>query len=205
VDPNPFVSCPPTSGATFALGRTTVHCTAKDASGNVARGSFDVTVADTTAPVLHVPRAITANASSPEGATVAYTATATDVVDRSPAVSCRPASGTTFAIGTTTVLCTATDGGGNSARASFTVHVKSAVEGSRDLRRHVTGAGRGKRLADKVSAIQTKLARGNLTDACRALKAFRSEVRAQSGGSLTHTKAAALLAEAARISATLGC
>ena len=43
-DPQPVVACVPPSGSTFAIGTTTVGCTARDASGNVARGSFDVTV-----------------------------------------------------------------------------------------------------------------------------------------------------------------
>jgi len=43
-DPDPVVTCSPTSGSTFDLGTTTVTCTATDASGNAARGSFAVTV-----------------------------------------------------------------------------------------------------------------------------------------------------------------
>jgi hypothetical protein len=44
VDPHPTVSCVPPSGAQFPLGRTTVNCTATDASGNHSSGSFHVTV-----------------------------------------------------------------------------------------------------------------------------------------------------------------
>jgi alpha/beta hydrolase family protein/HYR domain-containing protein len=44
-DPNPNVVCTPRSGSTFPLGLTTVQCTATDASGNAANGSFTVTVA----------------------------------------------------------------------------------------------------------------------------------------------------------------
>jgi hypothetical protein len=43
-DPSPVVSCTPASGALFPLGNTTVNCTATDASGNVATGSFLVRV-----------------------------------------------------------------------------------------------------------------------------------------------------------------
>jgi hypothetical protein len=43
-DPNPAVSCAPASGRVFPLGNTTVNCTATDASGNVATGSFLVRV-----------------------------------------------------------------------------------------------------------------------------------------------------------------
>jgi Tol biopolymer transport system component len=43
-DPNPAVSCSPASGAVFPIGDTTVTCTATDASGNIATGSFSVHV-----------------------------------------------------------------------------------------------------------------------------------------------------------------
>lgn len=44
VDPNPTVSCSPPSGSVFPIGDTAVTCTATDASGNVAKGSFSVHV-----------------------------------------------------------------------------------------------------------------------------------------------------------------
>ena len=53
---SPDVTCTPASGTTFALGATTVNCSATDAAGNEATGSFTVTVRDTTAPVLHAAR-----------------------------------------------------------------------------------------------------------------------------------------------------
>jgi hypothetical protein len=43
-DPHPTVSCSPPSGGVFPLGDTTVSCTATDASGNRAPGSFHVRV-----------------------------------------------------------------------------------------------------------------------------------------------------------------
>jgi Tol biopolymer transport system component len=44
VDPSPIVSCSPPSGSVFPIGDTTVTCSATDASGNVAKGSFSVHV-----------------------------------------------------------------------------------------------------------------------------------------------------------------
>ena len=44
VDPNPTVSCSPPSSSVVPIGDTTVTCTATDASGNVAKGSFSVHV-----------------------------------------------------------------------------------------------------------------------------------------------------------------
>jgi hypothetical protein len=43
-DPAPVVDCAPLSGLTFPIGSTTVTCTATDASGNTATGSFVVAV-----------------------------------------------------------------------------------------------------------------------------------------------------------------
>jgi hypothetical protein len=116
------VACTPASGSTFALGTTTVNCTATNAGGSDS-GSFTVTVVDTTDPVLSLPADITAEATSASGAAVNYVASASDLVDTDVAVQCTPASGATFALGTTTVSCSATDDSGNSSTGTFTVTV----------------------------------------------------------------------------------
>jgi hypothetical protein len=123
VDGPVSVNCSPASGATFALGITTVDCSASDAHGNTANGAFDVTVQDTTPPTLHLPANITTQATSNSQAVVTYTATATDLVDGSVPISCSPASGSSFPAGTTTVTCSATDAHNNTATGSFTVSV----------------------------------------------------------------------------------
>ena len=51
---DPIVTCDPASGSTFALGTTTVTCSANDAAGNTGDNTFTVTVADTLAPNLTV-------------------------------------------------------------------------------------------------------------------------------------------------------
>jgi hypothetical protein len=43
-DPNPTLSCDPTSGSTFPIGTTIVECTATDSSGHSANASFYVVV-----------------------------------------------------------------------------------------------------------------------------------------------------------------
>src|SRR4051812_34466182 len=80
-------------------------------------------VDDTTPPTLTVPGDITTPATSAAGATVTFTATATDDVDPSPVVACNPSSGSTFVIGTTAVNCTATDAANNQSQGSFNVTV----------------------------------------------------------------------------------
>ena len=81
---------------------------------------------DVRAPELTVPANLTVNATSPAGATVTFTATATDNTDASPTVTCTPASGSVFAIATTPVQCTATDDRGNTTQKTFTVTVLGA-------------------------------------------------------------------------------
>ena len=114
-------SCIPASGSVFPLGTTPVNCSVTDSGGLTAAGSFTVTVQDTTPPSLNLPGNITVHAGKP--AAVTYTATATDLVNGSVPVSCSPASGTTFALGTTPVICSATDAHHNTATGSFTISV----------------------------------------------------------------------------------
>lgn len=90
---------------------------------NASAELFSTSFVDTTAPVLSVPGDMTVFASEPAGAVVFYNASASDDIDPSPQLDCQPASGSTFPLGTTTVVCTATDASGNSASASFEVTV----------------------------------------------------------------------------------
>jgi hypothetical protein len=136
-DPAPAVSCDPPPGALFAMGTTTVTCTAMDADGNSSSGTFEVTVTlaigeppDTTPPVLAgMPTDIDVLTTDTNGMSAWYASpTATDDVDPGPVVGCAPAPGSVFPVGATTVTCTAMDAGGNSASASFmvTVHLATA-------------------------------------------------------------------------------
>lgn len=79
---------------------------------------------DLTAPTIvgAKPKAVRAPRKTKQ-ARVTYQLTATDDVDGVVPVSCRPPSGSKFKIGRTKVTCSATDGSGNSATASFTVTV----------------------------------------------------------------------------------
>lgn len=86
-------------------------------------------VTDTTPPVVTVPAAVSATATGASQAVVGYEASAWDETDGALPVSCSPASGSSFAVGSTTVLCTATDAAGNVGSASFTVTVTYAWSG----------------------------------------------------------------------------
>jgi hypothetical protein len=123
VDGAMAVTCIPASGSTFALVITTVNCSASDAHHNTANGSFTVTVVDTTPPQLSMPANMTLLATSADGASASFTPVASDLVDGSVAAACTPASGSLFPIGTTTVLCSATDAHQNTSTGNFTVTV----------------------------------------------------------------------------------
>jgi hypothetical protein len=127
VDGSLPATCSPPSGSTFALGTTTVTCSATDAHGNTGSASFTVTVTfnDTTPPTFtpDPPPNISQQTSDPGGAVVTYSVSAGDDSGTPPTVSCAPSSGSTFAVGTTTVNCTAEDTAHNTATASFTVTV----------------------------------------------------------------------------------
>jgi len=123
-------SCTPASGSVFALGSTTVSCSAADKQGNSSSGSFTVTVRDSIAPVVQVSADITAIATSAAGASVTFNVSATDTVDGSVAATCAPASGSVMPPGSTAVTCTAADASGNqSAPAVFHVSVQFAWSG----------------------------------------------------------------------------
>lgn len=86
------VVCDPPSGSTFPAGVTTVTCSASDASGNVARASFTITIRDTSPPVISgLPANQTVSNAPASGAVMNWIApTASDAVDGSVAVSCTP-------------------------------------------------------------------------------------------------------------------
>jgi hypothetical protein len=126
VDGPVAVSCAPGSGSVFALGVTTVSCSALDARGNTGSVAFPVSVVDTTAPQIVVPANITLRATSSTGASVPFTVQAVDIADGPVATTCSRTSGAVFPLGTTTVTCTSTDRAGNGGTASFTVTVLAA-------------------------------------------------------------------------------
>lgn len=121
------VMCLPESGARFRVGTTTVACSATDDEERTSTGTFSVTVTKTGAPPpssvkLNLPPDITVEAMSSSGTVVEFEATAEE--DGQPvAVSCAPASGSLFPVGTTTVNCSATGSDGETVRGSFLVHV----------------------------------------------------------------------------------
>ena len=97
------------------LGEYSVTFTATDAAGNVATATRTVNVVDTTAPDLSVPADITMEATAPLTPVNIGTASATDFIGPIAIGNDAPAGG--FAVATTDVIWTATDGEGNQSTA----------------------------------------------------------------------------------------
>src|SRR5262249_9305273 len=129
LDGSPAINKIPTSACTLATDQRGVS---RPQGPACDIGAFEFRV-----PVLSLPSSITVNATSPQSATVNYTATASEPDDASatPTLSCSPASGSTFAIGTTTVTCTASDAANppDMTTGSFQVLVKGAAAQVNDL------------------------------------------------------------------------
>ena len=180
-----------------------------DADNDGTGDACDATPRGTTPPTILVPGPIAVNATGPAGATVAYTATATDDLDPDPPVHCTPSSGSVFAIGDTTVECVATDAGGNTASESFVVTVLGASEQIGQLIGDVIDAtSLPATVKSRLTATFRSLTAGfdptnpqQRRAACLALRAFTTAVRFLA----PPAQAVEWTAEADRIRTVLAC
>ncbi|WP_051549325.1 HYR domain-containing protein [Nocardioides sp. URHA0032] len=88
--------------------------------------TVEIAVNDVTPPVVTV-ESKTVEATSPSGASVSYDASAVDNVDGPLTPACTPPSGSTFALGATTVTCQATDAAGNTGTGTGTITVRDTT------------------------------------------------------------------------------
>lgn len=142
------------------------------------------------------------------GAVVAYAATASDNIDPSPGLTCAPASGSVFPTGSTTVTCSARDSSGNVTVGSFTIRVRgTAQQIVRLIAKTLTFLelpALAEALTARLGAVaDTPLA--NRARTCTAIRAYRIVVSQLPAILLARTEKAELLADAARISAVVGC
>ncbi|MBA2382515.1 MAG: HYR domain-containing protein [Chloroflexi bacterium] len=121
----PIPVCDPGLGSLLPLGTTTVNCSATDGGGLTTTGSFEITVVDTTAPVMPNLADYEVTTSDPAGTTfyLPFYPAFVEAVDPAPTAVCLPADGTAIQVGTTTVTCTASDASGNHSSMSFDVLV----------------------------------------------------------------------------------
>jgi hypothetical protein len=91
--------------------------------GTVIVGGTSAPV-DTVPPQVLVPDDIVIETENPNGAVATFNPHAIDNIDELLTPSCNYHSGSIFAIGTTEVVCTATDSAGNSSSNSFNVIIE---------------------------------------------------------------------------------
>jgi uncharacterized repeat protein (TIGR01451 family) len=143
-DPQPTVTCTPSSGSVFPKGETWVTCSAMDSAGNRSKEChFLVVVRDLEQPQIACPGNIVTETDPGLCAkrNITYTVSATDNCP-GVTVACDPPSGSTFPIGVTTVTCEAIDSSGNTNTCSFTVTIQDTrppaiVAGPQSLEAHV--------------------------------------------------------------------
>jgi HYR domain-containing protein len=199
----------PPSGSSFSVGTTNVTSTAASPTFPQSHPScsFTVTVKDVELPTIACPAPMTIDATGPLGAIATFAPTSGD--NCSTTVTSVPPSGSTFAIGTTTVNSTAQDPSGNQASCSFTVHVKGALEQTTDLVTMVGGLalnpGTRTSLLAKLNAALADLADGAAGSACGELAAFINEVEGKRDKEISASDADALIAKATQIRAVMGC
>ena len=127
--PGTFQYSPPTNALLLA-GSRTINTTFTPTDPNTytsATASVSIVVTDTTPPTVIVPLNATLEATSPAGAPYVFSASASDPVDGPLPVTCTPASGSIFPLGTRNVQCTAVDLNGNSRTSSFLVTVQDTT------------------------------------------------------------------------------
>lgn len=190
-------------------GVSTMSCRATDVAGNSDPDQTFVIRIDTETPVLSLPGAVIADATSPAGAIVTYLVEGLDSSGLVPAVACAPVSGSTFPIGTTTVNCTASDLAGNSTSGSFPVIVNGPSAQASNLIVFVENlnlpGGTSTSLTSTLQNAIDSFASGNTTSACNQLNAFITQVQALSGKKLTAAEASQLIAAANQIRTAQGC
>jgi hypothetical protein len=138
--PNPTDACEPVTinathqpGQVFLLGSTTVNYYASDRVGNQATCGFLVTVvnaclSDTIRPTItNCPANITVTSTNGTTATATWTTPSVSDNCSGAMLTSNFASGSTFSVGTTTVMYTATDARGNQSNCTFTVTVNRST------------------------------------------------------------------------------
>ena len=202
------LSCDHASGSWFPFGKTPVACRATDPAGNIGYAGFTVTVRDVTPPTLVAPAAMTVNATTPAGAVVNYTATATDDYGV-PTITCTPVSGSTFAVGPTTVSCKAVDSAGNQANATFLVTVLGPTEQLTSAKTELAGYGLPAWQTSAISGIlelaQRAIQAGRPAVACRVLLGYSQAVQALGTYVFTPAQMVEQMAGATSTRSALGC
>jgi HYR domain len=166
-------------------------------------------VNDKTIPTLTLPAPMTLDASGPSGAVATFTATAIDAAPTNPAVSCLPASGSTFAFGTSAVVCRATDAAGNEAVGQFNVTVQGPTQQLASLSARIQAMAMDAKLKEKLLKLLggvTSVLPKSRPAACGQLSDFLAVATdALRKGLLTAQQLNEIAVQVTQIKAVIGC
>ena len=192
-------------GAPYNVGVTTINWTARDAAGNTATATQAITVRDVEAPTITLPADMTVDASSPNGAYVNYTVMWNDNVGVT-ANSCMPASGAMFAVGPTTVQCSASDAAGNRAFGSFTITVRGAADQMQSLIDYVLSLNLANGTTNPlVAQLRAAFRTTDVHVSCVKMRDFINMVAKDGGSTITSAEYSYMTDRATSIMSALGC
>lgn len=149
--PSLTITCSPPSGSSFPVGLNTVICSGKDTS-NVVVANCGFTVRVNSLPgcaitcpanITQAPNATCTNDNPPPSTTPCATVTyppPTTIGSCLGTPVCNPPSGSSFGVGTTSVVCSATDPAGNTSSCSFTVTITGGTPCTITCPANITGA-----------------------------------------------------------------
>ena len=192
----------------YPVGVTTITWTATDAQGNYATVTQTVTVFDKEAPVWDPDfgTVFTVNATSPTGGVAHFDNLPVRDNVGVTAISCEPASGSTFPIGSTPVLCAASDAAGNSASKPLTVIVVNAHDQIGNLIAYVRGLGlpdgTAQPVINQLLAAYDETADGFAS--CKKMYDFMTMTQ-KKDSNITSPDVQYMLDQASRILAVMGC
>ncbi|HEU4404427.1 MAG TPA: HYR domain-containing protein [Polyangiaceae bacterium] len=175
------VTCTPPPNAIFPIGVTTVECVSADPVGNHTSKTFDVKVVDGGPVFAGTPEPIVKEPSGEGDTPVSFeNPRAIDLVDGDATVSCTPASGSAFPLGTTQITCVAEDSRGTTATVSFPVHVR---KGGKTCGNGVLDPGEecDDGDADDNDGCTTACVRVNLPPTCTGVFASPADILASTG------------------------
>jgi hypothetical protein len=195
--------------APYPVGVTTITWTATDGAGNTSTATQTVTVLDVEAPVwdlVNTASVWTVNATSPLGAVVNFDNVPVHDNVGVTSRTCEPPSGSVFAIGDTTVVCTAWDAAGNNSSITLKVVVVNAHDQIGNLIEWVESRnfpdGTVEPLVNQLQTAFDMTAAGE--SACKKMYDFMSMVQ-KKNSNISTGDAAYMLSEAKRILSVLNC
>jgi hypothetical protein len=207
--------------AVFPPGPTTVTFTARDAAGNTATAAATVTVVDTVPPLLTIvaPQArdyvhsdvLTISFSAADLASGLAAGMPAALLDGKAVPNGQSISLLTLALGTHSLVESATDMAGNSRSQTVTFRVIATLDSliaSVNVfaaQKRIDDPAVVKRLLGKLADAKQAMERGNKATAIARLQDFIDQVKTQNGRHITPDAAQILIADALYVIGTLRC